>query len=69
MRKTLTIAVLTAGMLASAADAKPRTTGGNLPPLEKPRMTGGNSPPIPSPYVQLRSVECKAVRKFLNVRC
>ena len=69
MRKIVLIAVLTAGMLASVADAKPRITGGNLPPLEKPRVTGGNSPPIPSPAVQVRTVECKAVRRFLNVRC
>lgn len=83
MRKIVLIAVLTAGILASVADAKPRITsvsregqatkpritGGNLPPLEKPRMTGGNNPPIPSPAVQPRAVECKAVRRFFNVRC
>ena len=65
----LTLAVLTAGMLASVADAKARITGGNLPSLEKPRMTGGNNPPIPSPAVQPRAVECKAVNRFLNRRC
>lgn len=69
MRKTFILAVLTAGILASVADAKPRITGGNLPPLEKPRMTGGNNPPIPSSAVQPRAVECKAVRRFLNLRC
>lgn len=69
MRKMLILAMLAAGMLASVADAKPRITGGNLPPLEKPRMTGGNNPPIPSPAVQVHTVECKAVRRFLNVRC
>ena len=69
MRKMLILAVLTAGMLVSVADAKPRITGGNQPPLEKPRMTGGNNPPVPSPAIQLHNVECKALNRFLNVRC
>lgn len=32
-------------LVSAAAEAKPRITGGNLPPLEKPRITGGPLPP------------------------
>jgi hypothetical protein len=32
-------------LVSGVAEAKPRITGGNLPPLEKPRITGGPLPP------------------------
>ena len=45
--KTLNNLILFAALILSiaAAEAKPRITGGNLPPLERPRIISGPLPP------------------------
>ena len=60
--KMMTTILACCVLLASvAAEAKPRITGGNLPPLEKPRITGGPlrpelSVPLPKCRVEFRRI-------------
>ena len=60
--KMMTMILACCVLLASVAvEAKPRITGGNLPPLEKPRITGGPLPPelsvpLPKCRVEVRRI-------------
>lgn len=67
--KTLNNLILFAALILSiaAAEAKPRITGGNLPPLERPRITGG--PLKPSIEEPVR-VQCRPmwISRFCWIR-
>lgn len=45
MKMMTSTLLLVSALLCATAEAKPRITGGNLPPLERPRIISGPLPP------------------------